>query len=346
MMATRQPHSFGDLLRTYRTAAGLTQEELAARAGMSARGISDLERGVRRTPYRETVELLAGALHLTPQERIAFVKAASHRRRTATASIDETPSSHSTLSLLVGRRDELALLQRLLEGSGPPVLLLAGEPGIGKTRLLREVATRARKAGWTVLEGGCSRRGGQQLYAPLLEALEGRMHSQPQESLRADLEGCAWLARLLPELAEQGLLPLPTVQVSAEQERRLLFATVARYLATLAGSAGTLLVLDDLQWAGDDAFDLLVTLLRSASTLRIVGAYRTSEVSRHNPLSIMTADLAREGMVRQIDLGPLATEEARGLLRTILEGSSESEEAVIERVLERAGGVPFFLISC
>jgi transcriptional regulator with XRE-family HTH domain len=191
MMATRPPHSFGELLRTYRTAAGLTQEELAARAGMSARGISDLERGARRTPYRGTVELLAEALHLTPQEHIAFVKAASHRRRSTARSIDDIPSSNGALSPLVGRRDELALLQRLLEGSGPPVLLLAGEPGIGKTRLLRETATRARKADWTVLEGSCSRRGGQQLYAPLLEALEGRIQAQPQENLRADLEGCA-----------------------------------------------------------------------------------------------------------------------------------------------------------
>jgi transcriptional regulator with XRE-family HTH domain len=65
-MVTRPPHSFGDLLRTYRTAAGLTQEGLAARAGMSTRGISDLERGVRQMPYRGTIELLAEALQLTP----------------------------------------------------------------------------------------------------------------------------------------------------------------------------------------------------------------------------------------------------------------------------------------
>src|SRR5438477_12682386 len=102
MMATRPSHSFGELLRAYRTTAGLTQEELAARAGMSARGISDLERGARRTPYKGTVELLASALHLTPQEHMAFVKAASYRRRSAGPSLDDTPSSHSALSPLVG----------------------------------------------------------------------------------------------------------------------------------------------------------------------------------------------------------------------------------------------------
>jgi tetratricopeptide (TPR) repeat protein/transcriptional regulator with XRE-family HTH domain len=345
-MATTSPHSFGDLLRTYRTAAGLTQEALAAQAGMSAREISDLERGVRQTPYRETVALLAAALPLTPNERSAFVKAASQKRRGVALSVDAASSARGMLSPVVGRRDELALLSQLLEGSGPPVALLAGEPGIGKTRLLREAATRARAAGWTVLESGCSRRGGQGLYAPLLEALESRIHTQQPEQLRDDLEDCTWLARLLPELAEQGLLSLPTVQVPPEQERRLLFAAVARYLTTIAGSAGTLLVLDDLQWAGADALDLLLTLLRTASRLRIVGAYRTTEVTRNDPLSSMVADLAREGLVRQIELGPLTTEEAKELLKTLAEGGLEVEETVIERLLKRTGGVPFFLVSC
>ncbi len=121
------------------------------------------------------------ALHLTPQERSAFVKTAS-RHRSAVTPVDTTTSSRSALPPVVGRKDELALLQRLLDDAGPPVLLLAGEPGMGKTRLLREATTRARAAGWTALEGSCSRRGGQELYAPLLEALVGRIHSQPQES--------------------------------------------------------------------------------------------------------------------------------------------------------------------
>ncbi|MBE3561127.1 MAG: AAA family ATPase, partial [Ktedonobacteraceae bacterium] len=234
----------------------------------------------------------------------------------------------------------------MLEGLGAPVFLLAGEPGIGKTRLLQEAALRAREMGWTVLEGSCTRREGQGFYAPLLEALETRMRSQPQESLRADLQDCAWLARLLPELAEQGLLPLPTVQVSPEQERRLLFAAVARYLTVIAGPAGTLLVLDDLQWASADALDLLLTLIRTLPLLRVVGAYRITEVSLQDPLSAFLSELAREGKVRQIEPGPLADEEARELLRAVLAESLESGETVIERVLERAGGIPFFLISC
>lgn len=345
-MATSRFSSFGELLKTYRAAASLTQEELAERVGMSARGISDLERGVRRTPYRRTVELLAEALHLTREEHDVFVQAARRGDRSVPPPADVTANARALLPALVGRRSELVLLQSLLDGLGAPVVLLTGESGIGKTRLLREATTRARAAGWMVLEGSCSRRGGQLLYAPLLEALEGCIHSQPQTSLRAGLDGCTWLALLLPELAEQGLLPLPTVQVSPEQERRLLFAAVARYLTTIAGPAGTLLVLDDLQWAGADALDLLQTLLHSVPSLRVVGAYRNSEITLHDPLATMIADLAREGMIRQVELAPLTTEEARMLLSNVLGERTESGKAVIERVLERAGGIPFFLISC
>src|SRR6266567_3561500 len=68
-MATVSLQSFGDLLRHYRLAAGLTQEELADQAGLSVRGLSDLERGARRAPRRETVQLLALALHLSAAER-------------------------------------------------------------------------------------------------------------------------------------------------------------------------------------------------------------------------------------------------------------------------------------
>ena len=75
-MATSSLEGFGDLLRRYRLAAGLTQEQLAALAGMSARGLSDLERGARRVPRRETVLLLSGALNLSQADRTLLESAA------------------------------------------------------------------------------------------------------------------------------------------------------------------------------------------------------------------------------------------------------------------------------
>ena len=75
----------------------------------------------------------------------------------------------------MGRTRELALLDGHLAGEGPPLLLLAGEPGIGKSRLVREASRRGAAAGWRVLHGGCARSGGQVPYAPLLQALQGHL---------------------------------------------------------------------------------------------------------------------------------------------------------------------------
>ncbi len=75
-MALEQKPTFGALLKRYRIASGLTQEDLAAQAGMSTRGVSDLERGARRAPYKSTIALLSEALHLSAQEHAALVVAA------------------------------------------------------------------------------------------------------------------------------------------------------------------------------------------------------------------------------------------------------------------------------
>jgi transcriptional regulator with XRE-family HTH domain len=242
---------FGALLKHYRRAAGLTQEVLAEQARLSVRGIQDLERGVSQAPRPDTVALLAAALGLAPEER-AELLAAAHRRSLARAQpAPAIPVTPGPLVPLVGRGRELALLAQFLAGAddvGPaaPLLMLAGEPGIGKTRLLQAAAQQAIAHGWAVLAGGCHRRGGQEPYAPLLDALAQHLHAQSPERLRTVLVGCAWLVRLLPELVDV-LEPLRAGTLAPEQERRLLFAAVARVLANVAGPAGTLLVLDDLQ---------------------------------------------------------------------------------------------------
>src|SRR5919201_1803851 len=296
-MATVQPLSFGDLLLRYRSAAGLTQEALAERAHLSARAISDLERGVKHTPRHDTVQLLADALQLSAAERATFM-AAARRHGAHSRARDVGPHIASAVAPppFVGRTRELALLERHLQGAGPPVLVLAGEPGIGKSRLLHEAIQRADGYGLHVLQGGCQRRGGQEPHAPPRQALERPVHSQPPAQQRKALQGCASLVRLLPELAERGIVPPPSWTLPPAQERHLIFAAVARFLANIAGPAGTLLVLDDLQWAGSDALDLLATLVRSAastgtSPLRVIGAYRDTDVQPQDPLFVLLADL-------------------------------------------------------
>jgi tetratricopeptide (TPR) repeat protein len=153
--------------------------------------------------------------------------------------------------------------------------------------------------------------------------------------------------RLLPELAEATLVPLPQWKLPPIQERRLMFAAVGRFLANIAGPAGTLLILDDLQWADADALDLLATVLRQVSErpLRVIGAYRSTEVRVGEALEATVLDLAREGQAARRDLGPLRPDEAAVLLGHQLAPLTAETAALAERLLRRAGGVPFFLMS-
>jgi tetratricopeptide (TPR) repeat protein/transcriptional regulator with XRE-family HTH domain len=336
--------SFGTLLRHYRVAAGLTQEELAERASLSRRSITAMEQGTVHTPRRDSLDLLAAALALAAHERAVFLEAGRHRGTYGPSSQGE-PAGADVAPPFVGRASELALLGRHLAGQGPPVLLLAGEPGIGKSRLLHAAIPRAAAQGWRVLEGGCGRRGGQEPYAPILEALQRHIRGRPVADLRVQLRGCAWLVRLLPELADGPIEPVPLWTVSAEQERRLMVEAVVRFMTNVAGPAGTLLLLDDLQWAGPDALDLLATLVRAAAAapLRVIGAYRDTEVRTQGALSLLLADLAHRGLAAHRRLAPLAPAEAAILLDGLLTDAAEVPRA---RVLERAGGVPFFLVSC
>jgi tetratricopeptide (TPR) repeat protein/transcriptional regulator with XRE-family HTH domain len=356
-MGIQKPSAFGELLRRYRVAAVLTQEELAARAGLSMRAVSDLERGIKSRPHAYTVRLLADALGLEGSVRAAF-EAARGRGTGQAGAVSglsgdgASPSQRGTSAApIVGRTRELALLERHLSGapeeSLPPVLLLAGEPGIGKSRLIREAAQRAVTHGWRVLMGGCQRRNGHAPFAPLLEALEGYIAHRTPSELRTDLRGCAWLVRLLPELAARPIEPLPAWTLPPDQERRLMDKAVGLFLANVAGPAGTILLLDDLQWAGADALVLLATLVRAAPEppLRVIGTYRDTEVGAHDTLAGALADLAHAGLARQHRLGPLPAEDARHLLGTLLDGWPEDAPAVQERVVQRAGGVPFYLVS-
>src|SRR6516225_9598468 len=126
-----------------------------------------------------------------------------------------------------------------------------------------------------------------------------------------------------------------------------MFEAVERFLANVGGPAGTLLLLDDLQWAGADALDLLTALARStAAPLRLVGAYRDTEVDPHHPLTATLADLAGAGEARHQQMRPLAVAEVRHLLNLLLDGQDGDHAALAARVMERTGGVPFFVVSC
>ena len=345
-MAAMEMMSLGQLLRYYRRVAELTQGTVAERAGISVRALSDYECDARRVPRKTTLALLSDALEAPLDDR-ARLEAARRRRAEAQ---DAQPGTESPALPLTGRVRELDLLDRHLTGAEPPVLIFAGEPGIGKSRLLDEAVARAPGCGLRVLHG-CQRRDAEAPYAPLPDALTRYINSLSPARRRADLRGCAWLARLLPERADALPEPPSTWPLPPGEERRLMSEALARFLGNVAGPAGTLLVLDDLQWAGADALALLAQLVRPARAtsvpLYVVGAYRDTEARPGDPLAEALADLAQQRLVAHHTLTPLTAPEAAQLLDGLLtDARGEAVDAATrERVARRTGGVPFFVVS-
>lgn len=135
--------SFAYLLRAKRRAAGLTQAELAERSGLSVRGISDLERGVRTRPQHETVQRLLSALEGTDASGTALLRAAAIRPVRSPRQPQRRHTIPVTPGPLIGRDAEMALLRQLLAGPGSSLVTLTGPGGSGKTRLALQIASDA-----------------------------------------------------------------------------------------------------------------------------------------------------------------------------------------------------------
>jgi transcriptional regulator with XRE-family HTH domain len=137
-MTGPEPRDFGALLRHLRTAAALSQEGLAELAGISARAVGDLERGVHQAPRLETVRLLVEALGLDAQDRAALLAAARPSEMDESRGVERVPlipSLPRPASRLIGRERELAALCGLLAQDDPQLMTVTGPGGTGKTRL-------------------------------------------------------------------------------------------------------------------------------------------------------------------------------------------------------------------
>ena len=341
--------AFGRQLRQYREAAALSQEELAEKAGLTAKAIGALERGERRRPYPHTVQLLARALGLDDARRDALIGAVQGRG----TSRSNTPSPHIlTMATgappLIGRREECArLLARVLEaqsGRGG-VVMLAGEAGIGKTRLAREVAEVAQVQGAAVFWGSCFEGDWQPPYGPWVEALRAYVGAREPDRLRRDLGiGAGPLGRLLPEL--YGLLPelpLPS-PLSPDEERYRLYEAVVHLLLAASEERLVLVVIDDLHWADADSLRLLRHVARSVQQARllVIGAYRDSEfgVSDQHPLLETLSSLQRETGYDRVPLHGFTPDELAELLAQ--KAGRPLPESLVRAIQAETGGNPFY----
>lgn len=249
----------------------------------------------------------------------------------------------------VCRERELTALRSVLDEtalrrSGRTVLI-SGEPGIGKTRLLAESAERAAAQGWLVLVGRTYESEGMPPYLPFVEALRQYVRACPEADLRTQVgRGAPEVALLVPELLERvpGIEPGPP---PGQDERHRFFEAVAGFLlrAAAAHQKGILLVIDDLHWADQDTLLLLRHLARrlSEAPLLVAATCRSTEVDRSRPFNDTLSALHRERLCDQLDVGPFTSEEAGQLIGT-LAGAYPSPR-VVASVHRRTGGNPFFV---
>jgi class 3 adenylate cyclase/tetratricopeptide (TPR) repeat protein len=205
--------------------------------------------------------------------------------------------------IFVGREEQTGGLLRLWKEAAAGerrVALLAGEPGIGKTRLAAELAALVHDEGAVVLAGRCDEDMGVP-YQPFVEALRHFVDHSPLSSQRLGRYG-GELVRLLPELTERVVDLAPPLHSDAETERYRLFDAVAAWLAAVSAETPLLLVLDDLQWAAKPTLLLLRHVARSSELSRILVActYRDSEIG--HDLGELLADLRREVGIERISL--------------------------------------------
>ena len=175
--------------------------------------------------------------------------------------------------------------------------MLAGEPGIGKTRTTQELASYAETRGAQVLWGWCYEEEGAPPYWPWVQPLRSFILQSEAEPLASQLgSGAGVIAEIVPGIRDKlpGTEPPPTLE-SPEQSRFRLFDSVTTFLKTAASSRPIMLVLDDLHWADQPSLLLLQFLSRqiSDSCLLAVGCYRDMELSRQHPLAEALAGLSR-----------------------------------------------------
>ena len=258
-------------------------------------------------------------------------------------------------NIFVGRQREMETLATALENSlsgQGHLVMLAGEPGIGKTRTAQELASLATARGAQVLWGWCYEEEGAPPYWPWVQPIRSYVQQADSERLRSEMgPGAADIAELIPQTrAKLPGLEIPP-ELEPEQARFRLFDSITTFLKNAALNQPLMLVLDDLHWADKPSLLLLQFLARElapiqSSRLLVVGCYRDMELSRQHPLSETLAQLSRTtggggGGFQRILLRGLDQEDTA----RIIEASAgiEPPAELVEALFAQTEGNPFFM---
>lgn len=318
--------------------------------------------------HRQYRELLAEELGLDPSERLDALADAILRRdpglvpdpipapppTSATAPAHTPPAAEEAVSVspapadqLVGRTAERERLReavgRLVAGDGG-VVLLAGEPGIGKTALLRALTTDATSRGVPVVWGRCHEAEGAPAFWPWVQVIRTLADRLDPAALDRALGGAAAaVLHLVPELGDESMRPPLDPAADPQAARFVLHDAVATFLRRVALDTGLVVVLDDLHWGDLASLELagFVGSQARGSRVMLAGSYRSADAERTPELDATLATLAREETVLTLPLGGLSPEDVARLAMVVAGG--EVDPAVVGEMHRRAGGNPFFV---
>ena len=246
--------------------------------------------------------------------------------------------------VLVGRSGPLATLETALaeaSRSRPSTVIVGGEAGVGKSRLVSEFAERSHGAGGRVLVGGCLELGAESLpFAPFTAVLRELVRDLGAAGVAALLPGGSGreLGRLLPEFGT------PAGPDEAGEARARLFEQMLQMLEHLAEAGPVVLVIEDMHWADQSTRDLLAFLIRNQGSLDgvlIVVTYRSDDLHRTHPLRPLLAELDRIEWVTRMDLGRLSRQDTGQLVAQII--GREPGDDLLAAVYRRAEGNPLFV---
>ncbi|HKO27534.1 MAG TPA: AAA family ATPase, partial [Solirubrobacteraceae bacterium] len=243
--------------------------------------------------------------------------------------------------VLVGRQAELEFLagalQRVLAGEQVTVLV-GGEAGVGKSRLVHELVDRAREAGTRVLIGGCVELGGGGIpFAPLVEMMRALADELPDARL-AEVLGPARpeIGRLVPELGDGSAGP-------GMPDPATLLELMVGMITRLAGDAPLMLVFEDLQWADGPTLDLLALLVARSGGARLllVLTARSDELHRGHPFRRLAARWEQQRLAERLELERLDHRDVAAQVEAILGERPDGE--LVEFIAERSEGIPLFV---
>jgi len=252
------------------------------------------------------------------------------------------------LTAFVEREAERARLRQLVDdalvGRGR-LALVAGEAGVGKSRLVAEIADEAQARGMRVLTGHCAEMSGTPPYLPYVEIIEEAI-SSPRSSvaLREALGDVApEIARIAPALRRAFPEIPPAVELPAELARRYVWNSFGEFIGRAGQRQPLLLVLEDLHWAGESTVlltEYLAPLLPDMPVL-VLGTYRDDEVDLNHPLARVISQLGRRRLMERVSLHRLSFDGVRAMLRAL--AGQPAPEQLVQVIDRETEGNPFFV---